>query len=413
MRSLRPLHWSLFYKSPTGLASRIKPHGVCLSTRRLLHLSHPPSDFPILLSQPSAEHQIYQSLSNDPYVNLAIENFLYKNTPNESKILFFYINRPTVVIGRNQNPWLETNLHLLKQGPVHKDDHSKAFNNSVILLRRRSGGGAVFHDEGNLNFSVICPKPIFHRDKHAEMVVRGLHKLGATNTSVNTRHDIVMSQDSAVVPPPTNVIPLRTDDVESPPVETTPHALKISGSAYKLSRFRALHHGTCLIDSPNLKSIGTFLKSPARPYLRAKGVESVRSPIGNVSSTLSNRLLDNDLMQSLVAKIMEEFVLLYNVDPEALACAQALYDEPGFRSGNNWAVGTVNSDNCVGINEIEADISEFKVCPTLGVTRLSLSRQTLTVLSPWIGPSTNAPSSHFPPTRQKKILDHDQSCRLT
>lgn len=59
--------------------------------------------------------------------------------------------------------------------------------------------------------------------------------------------------------------------------------VKVSGSAYKLTRGRALHHGTLLISSPNLSRIGQYLHSPARPFIRAKGVESVRSQIGNLS----------------------------------------------------------------------------------------------------------------------------------
>ncbi|WEW55423.1 lipoate-protein ligase [Emydomyces testavorans] len=349
----RHLHWSLLSNASTRHIFKLKSSRSTLLCRQFLHTSHHPSDFPILVNQPSAEHQIYQSLSTDPYVNLSIENFLYNNTPNDSKILFLYVNRPTVVIGRNQNPWLETNLHLLNRNQASKNGIG-----DVILLRRRSGGGAVFHDEGNLNFSVICPKPIFHRDKHAEMIVRALHKLGAVSTSVNARHDIVMSQD-CLVPPPKKVVQVGTDDIESPLVVTTPRAVKISGSAYKLSRFRALHHGTCLIDSPNLDSIGTFLRSPARPYLRAKGVESVRSPVGNVSSTLKG-LSEINLSQLLVAKIMDEFALLYNVDAEALSSVQELGDEPGFRSGTNWVVGAVTHNNSVGVKEIEDDIREFQ-----------------------------------------------------
>nr|KMM73362.1 lipoate-protein ligase A [Coccidioides posadasii RMSCC 3488] len=356
MLPLRQLHWSLFPGAPTGHVPRIKSLRIGFPGRRR-HASHSPSAFPFLVSQPSAEHQIYQSFSTDPYVNLSIENFLYKHTPTDSKILFLYVNSPTVVIGRNQNPWLETNLHLLNRAKAPKNVVEPSCT-PVTLLRRRSGGGAVFHDEGNLNFSVICPKPIFHRDKHAEMVVRALHKLGAINTRVNTRHDIVMGGHSSA-PVPQRVVHFDTDDVESPPVRATPQALKISGSAYKLSSFRALHHGTCLVDSPNLESIGAFLRSPARPYLHAKGVESVRSPIGNISSTLGG-LSGSHLMQALVANIMEEFALLYKVDLDALFSAQKLRDRPGFQSGKNWLVGAVTANTSVGVNEIEEDIRDFK-----------------------------------------------------
>src|ERR1700726_4014180 len=93
--------------------------------------------------------QIYISRCLDPYINLSIEHFLLKNTPLESTVLFLYTNRPCIVIGRNQNPWVEVNLPLLK---TRRTKLRKAVEDNVELVRRRSGGGTVFHDEGNVNY---------------------------------------------------------------------------------------------------------------------------------------------------------------------------------------------------------------------------------------------------------------------
>ena len=175
----------------------------------------------------------------------------------DSTILLLYANRPCVVFGRNQNPWLEANLNALH-------------NAGIQLVRRRSGGGTVFHDEGNVNFSVICPPAQFDRDRHAEMVVRALKKLGRPTARVNERHDIVMDVDvdAGVDGGSSGSAAIRT--------------FKVSGSAYKLTRLRSLHHGTCLLRSPNLGSISGLLRSPAQPFIKARGVDSVRSPVANV-----------------------------------------------------------------------------------------------------------------------------------
>jgi lipoate-protein ligase A len=215
--------------------------------------------------------QIYISSSDNPYFNLSVEHFLLQNTHANSTILFLYINRPSVIIGRNQNPWVEVNQAELK-----------ANYRKVDLVRRRSGGGTVFHDEGNVNYSVICPPAQFDRDKHAQMVVRALRKLGSDRARVNERHDIVMD------PKPGKDGPAK----------------KISGSAYKLTRLRSLHHGTCLIRSPILELIGNYLSSPAKPYINARGVDSVPSPIQNFG------LVGTD---DFIKGVVEEFQEMYDV----------------------------------------------------------------------------------------------------
>ena len=57
---------------------------------------------------------------------------------------------------------------------------------------------------------------------------------------------------------------------------------KVSGSAYKLTRERSLHHGTCLLSSPNLGVIGKLLSADLKSFLKARGVDSVSSAITNV-----------------------------------------------------------------------------------------------------------------------------------
>jgi lipoyltransferase/lipoate-protein ligase len=241
---------------------------------------------------------VYISRSLDPYVNLSIEHYLLQKSSPESTILFLYTNRPCIVIGRNQNPWVEVNLGLLK--------NKLAKAEKVDLVRRRSGGGTVFHDEGNVNYSVICPTAMFDRDSHAHMVVRALQSLGVEQAKVNERHDIVLD------------IGLAKADGEGINEITlpllTPKPLKISGSAYKLTRMRSLHHGTCLLSSPNIGKIGQYLRSPAKPFILARGVDSVSSPITNVH--VANEAFEN--------AVIEEFGRLYgSVEPVTVAGEEA------------------------------------------------------------------------------------------
>ncbi|KAF3906984.1 hypothetical protein ABW21_db0204257 [Orbilia brochopaga] len=193
---------------------------------------------------------IYRSSSTNPFFNLSAEDYLLRHSPVDSTILFTYTNEPCVVIGRNQNPWAEINMPLLRRMQQSPDTH-------VHFVRRRSGGGTVYHDLGNLCWSVIMPSKAFDRDKYARAVVKALRNLGVDKAGVNERHDIVLLSD------------LETD------------TKKVSGSAYKIIRERAYHHATLLLSS-NLENIGGLLSSPLRPYLETAGVASVRSPVTNI-----------------------------------------------------------------------------------------------------------------------------------
>lgn len=263
--------------------------------------------------------QSYISTSQDPYLNLSIEHHLLQKSGPESAVLFLYINRPSIIIGRNQNPWVEANLALLDPARINHPETEPPGLGVVDLVRRRSGGGTVFHDEGNVNWTVISPPKDFTRDKHAEMVVRALRSCDVDRSRVNERHDIVLDQGA-------RTIEAASDDTHSTPYMSDsggPRPLKVSGSAYKLTRQRALHHGTCLLSSPNLNIIPDYLHSPAKPFISARGVESVSSPVGNI-------LLQND---RFISTVQEHFAQLYGVSNKSQAVDEAWLEHDAIRRG--------------------------------------------------------------------------------
>ncbi len=73
-----------------------------------------------------------------PLVNQSFEKFLFENEIEDS--IYIWQNSPSVFIGRGQNLWKETSWN--GQSPFK-------------VLRRISGGGAVYHDMGNINLSLI------------------------------------------------------------------------------------------------------------------------------------------------------------------------------------------------------------------------------------------------------------------
>ncbi|CAC6753901.1 Lipoate-protein ligase A [Staphylococcus aureus] len=115
----------------------------------------------------------------DPTLNLAMEEYVLKNLPAEESYFLFYINRPSIIVGKNQNTIEEVNQ-------TYIDAHN------IDVVRRISGGGAVYHDTGNLNFSFITDDDgnSFHNfQKFTEPIVQALQSLGV-NAELTGRNDI-------------------------------------------------------------------------------------------------------------------------------------------------------------------------------------------------------------------------------
>ena len=309
-----------------------------------------------------SKHQIYISNSYNPFLNLSIEHYLLQKSSPDSTVLFLYRNAPCIVIGRNQNPWLEVNFH-----EVHRLRHLKVAPGDIAaasalarerwknisLVRRRSGGGAVVHDLDNVNFSVICPPKDFTRDKHSEIVAQAIREINP-RARVNERHDIVLDQGNLLAeegwPDPMDMhrSKFEPEGDNGPP-------LKVSGSAYKLTRQRALHHGTCLLTCREISRISSLLKSPARPFIKARGVDSVRSPVGNVSDNLTER---ESVRQTFERELIKAFVKAHGIKSEAYCNL----DSRRWTSESEELVTRYVGEELHGIKEIREGERELKVC---------------------------------------------------
>ncbi len=177
----------------------------------------------------------------DPYLNLSLENYLLESMKEEEEFLFLYINDPSVVIGRFQNPWLECSPHRGKD---------------TYLVRRQSGGGTVYHDEGNLNFSFIRHIENYSRQKNLELICSILRETGI-DLEINKRHDLT--------------------------VQYKGRTFKVSGSAFRHKKDRAFHHGTLLVSCETDRLKDSICPGESKVILQASGTESKRSEVINLN----------------------------------------------------------------------------------------------------------------------------------
>lgn len=181
--------------------------------------------------------RIYESSCFDPYRNLAVEKQLMDTTEPGECTLYLWQNQNTVVIGQNQNPWVECRTSLLEQ-------------EGGKLARRLSGGGAVFHDLGNLNFTFCMHREAYDVDRQLE-VIRQACALVGIHAEKSGRNDLLTE------------------------------GRKFSGNAFYHNATHAYHHGTLLICA-NMEKLQRYL-SPSKAKLEAKGIQSVRSRVVNLS----------------------------------------------------------------------------------------------------------------------------------
>ena len=117
----------------------------------------------------------------DADLNIALETYLVENKLVDEPILLFYINKPSIIVGRNQNTAEEINQ-------TYVDEHG------INVVRRMSGGGAVYHDLGNVSFCFIKDDDGSFRDfaSFTKPVIQALHKMGATGAVLEGRNDLLI-----------------------------------------------------------------------------------------------------------------------------------------------------------------------------------------------------------------------------
>ena len=255
--------------------------------------------------------QLFVNTSTDPALNLAVEELLASSI--DSEVCMLWRNAPAIIVGCNQNTEAEINADF-----VHK--------NNISVVRRITGGGAVYHDLGNINYTIVANDRQLEPEafaRNAEVILQTLRSFGV-DAQFSGRNDIIAD------------------------------GRKISGSAKTVLTRRTLFHGTLLFDT-DLSILEKALNVDEEKIL-SKGIKSVRSRVANIREFLPDWTTDDFLSQlqhSLLKQFNQEQVL--NIPEKLLTEANELADSKyrtwewnfgsrhkySYNYGRRFACGTV------------------------------------------------------------------------
>lgn len=200
----------------------------------------------------------------DAAMNIALESYLVENRLVDEPILLFYINDPSIIIGRNQNTIEEVNQAYVDE-------------KGIQVVRRMSGGGAVYHDRGNFSFCFIKDDDGSFRDfqSFTKPVIDALHKMGASGAELQGRNDLLID------------------------------GKKFSGNAMYAKDGRMTAHGTILFDS-DLDEVTNALKV-RKEKIASKGIKSVRSRVTNIKPYVDDQYKDLSIEEFRDLVLLEIF----------------------------------------------------------------------------------------------------------
>ncbi|MCT4603227.1 MAG: lipoate--protein ligase [Marinifilum sp.] len=202
------------------------------------------------------------SNSNDPYFNLACEEYLLKNYDED--FFFLYINQDSLIVGKHQNTLAEINLERVNE-------------ENIPVVRRLSGGGTVYHDFGNLNYCLIKKGEkgkLVDFKAYSSPIIKTLQKLGV-NAKFEGKSDLTIA------------------------------GKKFSGNASHVYKNKVMQHGTMLFSS-DLKRLNQLLKVNPLKF-KDRGVRSIRSRVTNISDYLSSPIS----IAEFAGLVTQEFATAY------------------------------------------------------------------------------------------------------
>lgn len=252
--------------------------------------------------------------STDVYQNLAVDETVARFTAsqkNKVNTLRFWRSKRAVVIGRFQCVHKEVNLSFCEE-------------NLISIARRFTGGGAVYHDLGNLNFSICADRS----EKYVPKTLKEIYEYFIGNVSESLKSIDIPTQYDPIGSC------IRIED------------LKITGTAGWLKRGVAFLHGTLLINS-DLPMLRQSLSPPEgqpvflRDKTRVRCMDSKRDHVTNIADQVK-KYPSIEAIKKAIAQSIEissrQSVQKGSLSQEEKDTAQTLYQSRYSQS--EWNLGT-------------------------------------------------------------------------
>lgn len=250
--------------------------------------------------------------STDPWYNMSFDEYCLEQYASDDSFFYLWRNRPSVIIGLNQNAYSEVNLAYLEE-------------NGILLARRVTGGGAVYHDLQNLNYTFIG------RSVSPQPMADALRRLGVP-AELTGRNDIFVG------------------------------GRKVSGYARRVWHDREIVHGTLMYDV-DLETLGRALDVPGSK-MNAKGIASVRSHVANLKDFLP-QFASLDELQAALQEILSAGDAELPFDGERRAAVQRISDEKF--STWDWIYGQSKQADITRSARLACGTVEARLCVDRGV----------------------------------------------
>ncbi len=211
---------------------------------------------------------INQTTTN-PLFNIAAEEFTLKHFSED--VLMLWQSERSVIVGKHQNLVAEVNLHYTR-------------THNIPVIRRLSGGGTVFHDPGNINYTLIQTKENRNRlidfKRFSAPVIEFLKTFGI-QADIEGKNNLVIN------------------------------GKKFSGNSAHVFKNRVIHHGTLLFNT-NIDQLEKVIR-PSKAQISDKSVKSVRATVMNIADALYSPMSISEFKSKLTTFLKDYYQISRSV----------------------------------------------------------------------------------------------------